>query len=68
MILNHFIFNANFNYEGLSSKNLFNENSILNDLIKSEIFNNENLNANLNFNIKNITNIDELNNLNLNII
>jgi len=58
---------ANFNYEGLSSKNLFNDDSIFFDLIQSEILNNKNLNANLNFKVKDITNIDELNNLNLNI-
>ena len=33
---------------GLSTKNLFNDDSILYDLIKSEILNNQNLNANLN--------------------
>ena len=58
---------ANFNYEGLSSKNLFNNDSIFFDLIQSEILNNKNLNANLNVKVKDITNIDELNNLNLNI-
>jgi len=62
-----FYFTANFNYDGLSSKNLFNENSILFDLIKSEIFNNSNLNLNLNFNIKDIININELNMLELKI-
>ena len=58
---------ANFNYEGLSSKNLFNNDSIFFDLIQSEILNNKNLNANFNVEVKDITNIDELNNLNLNI-
>ena len=56
---------ANFNYDGLSTKNLFNDDSIFIDLIKSEIVKNRNLNTNINLNIKNITNIDELNNLNL---
>ncbi len=56
---------ANFNYDGLSTKNLFNDDSIFVDLIKSEIIKNRNLNTNINFSIKNITNIDELNNLNL---
>ncbi len=60
-----FYFSANFNYDGLSSKNLFNENSILLDLVKSEIFNNVNLNIDLNFNVKDIVNINELNNLEL---
>ena len=60
-----FYFNADFFYEGLSSKNLFNRDSIFIDLIKSEIFNNDNLNAKLNFKIKKITNINELNDLSL---
>ena len=58
-----FYFFANFDYEGLSTKNLFKEDSIFIDLIKSEILNNKNLNANFNLNLKDITNIDELNNL-----
>ena len=58
-----FFFNANFNYNGLSSKNLFNNDSILFELIKSELFNNNNLNVLLNIDIKNIVNINELNNL-----
>jgi len=60
-----FYFNANFNYDGLSSKNLFNNDSILFELIKSELFNNNNLNVLLNIDIKNIVNINELNNLSL---
>ncbi len=60
-----FYLTANFNYEGISSKNLLNKDSILIDLINSEILNNRNLSANINFNIKNITNINELNNLDL---
>jgi len=60
-----FYLNANFNYEGLSTKNLFNEDTILIDLIKSEILSNKNLNANFDINIKDITNISELNDLNL---
>ena len=36
-------------------------------MIKSEIFNNQNLNANLKFNLKDITNIAELNDLFLNL-
>ena len=62
-----FYLTANFNYDGLSSRNFFNDDSIIIDLIKSEIFKNDNLNANLKFNIKNITNIAELNNLFLNV-
>ena len=62
-----FYFSANFNYDGLSSKNLFNNNSILFDLVKSEIFNNTNLNINFNVNVKDIVNINELNDLSLKI-
>ena len=52
---------------GLSAKNLLNDDSILVDLIKTEIFNNKNLNAKINLDLKDITNIDELNNLSLKI-
>ncbi len=58
-----FYFSANFNYEGLSAKYLFEENSILNNLINSEILNNKNFSAILNLKVKNITNINEFNNL-----
>ena len=58
-----FYLQANFNNNGISSKNLFKNNSILFELIKSELLNNNNLNINLNFNIKDIVNINELNNL-----
>ena len=51
----------------LVQKNLFKRNSILIDLIKSEIFNSQNLNTNLNINIKDITNFSELNSLYLKI-
>lgn len=62
-----FYFYADFNYEGFSAKNLFTDDSILIDLINSEILNNKNLSANINLNIKDITNIKELNNLKLRI-
>ncbi len=62
-----FYLEANVNYEGISFKDLFKRDSILIDLIKSEIFNNQNLNTNLNINIKDITNFKELNNLYLKI-
>ena len=52
-----FYFAAEFNYEGLSTKNLFDENFIFVDLINSELLNNKNFSANLDVNIKNITNI-----------
>ena len=54
---------ANFNYEGLSTKYLFNNDSILVELIKSELLKNPNLNININLNVKDIINIDELNSL-----
>lgn len=63
--LKPFYLSADFNYEGLSTKNLFNDDSIFIDLINSEILNNRNLSANLNFIVKDITNINELNNLHL---
>ena len=56
---------ANFDYKELSTKKLFNENSILIDLIKTDILKSENLNAKIDFNVNNITNNNELNNLNL---
>lgn len=58
-----FYFNANFNYEGLSFKNLFDSDSIFIELLSSEIFNNKNLSGNLNLNVKKITNVNDLNNL-----
>ena len=57
-----FYFTADFDYIGLSTKNLFNDDSIFVDIIKTEIFNNRNLNAKINFNLKDITDINELNN------
>ncbi len=62
-----FYFAAEFNYEGLSTKNLFDENFIFVDLINSELLNNKNFSANLDVNIKNITNVNELNDLRLKI-
>ena len=60
-----FYLNVDLIYDGISTKNLFRNDSLLVDLIKSEILNNQNLNVNINLNIKDITNIDELNNLDL---
>ena len=60
-----FYLNADLNYEGVSTKNLFSNDSILIDLIKTEILNNINLNVNINLDVKDITNINELNNLKL---
>ena len=62
-----FYFAAEFNYQGLSTKNLFDENFIFIDLINSELLNNKNFSANLDVNIKNITNVNELNDLRLKI-
>ena len=62
-----FFFKTSINYEGLSTKNLFKDDSIIIELIKSELLNNQNLNVNINLFVKDITNIDELNDLNLNI-
>ncbi len=62
-----FYLQLDLNYEGLSTKNLFDDETILMDLIKSEIIKNENLNVNIGLNVKNITNSNELSNLNLNI-
>ena len=62
-----FYLSANFNYDGLSTKNWFDENSIVYNLIKSEIFNNKNLNLNINLKVRDIINISELNNLFLNL-
>jgi len=58
-----FYFSAEFNYEGLSFKNFLKNDSIVMDLIQSEIFNNKNLNLDLVFNIKDVVNMIELNNL-----
>jgi hypothetical protein len=63
-----FYFSANFNYEGLSSKNIQKKDSFFLDLIKSQIFDNKNLNSEIILSVKNITNIDELNSLILTII
>ena len=62
-----FFFKTSINYEGLSTKNLFKDDSIIIELIKSELLNNQNLNVSINLLVKDITNIDELNDLNLNV-
>ena len=53
-----FYFSVNLNYDGLSFKNFLNDNSPFIDLVKTEILNNQNLNAELNLKVKDITNID----------
>ncbi len=60
-----FYLEATFNYEGISAKDILKNDSILVELFKSEILNNKNLNVNINLNVKNITNIDYLNDLKL---
>ncbi len=62
-----FYLKVNLDYDGVSTKNIFRNDSILIDLIKSEILNSGNLNINISLNVEDITNISELNNLNLNI-
>lgn len=58
-----FYLDTNLNFHGLSTKNLFDDDSILIDVLKTDILKNKNLNANIDLDIKNITNIDELNRL-----
>ena len=58
-----FYFTADFNYAGISSKNLFNDESFLIEIIRTEIFNNRNLNAKININLEDITDVSEINNL-----
>ena len=60
-----FYLKASFNYDGISAKDIFNNDSLLVELFKSEILNNENLNVNIDLNVKNLTNIDYLNDLKL---
>ena len=62
-----FYLSTEFNYAGLNLKHFFKNDSIFTELIKNEIFTNTNLNSNLIINVKDITNIDELNNLSLKI-
>ena len=62
-----FYLSANFDYNMIKTKNLFSEESIFTDLIKSEIFNNRNLNIDLNFSAKNINDLNGLNKLDLKI-
>ena len=52
-------------YKSLNTKNLFKNNSIIIDLFRSELLNNNNLNIDIDLKIDDITNIDELNFLSL---
>ena len=56
---------ADFNYENFNLKSLLDDQSILFEIIRSEIFKNENLNMNIDLNIENIVNLDQFNNLKL---
>jgi len=58
---------ANLNYERVNSKSIFRENSIVVDLIKSEILENNNLNLNVIFNVKDVIDNSQLKNLYLNL-
>ncbi len=62
-----FYLSTTLNYDGISLKHIFDSNSIFIDLFESEILNNKNLSASLNLKVKDITNINELNNLDLRI-
>ncbi len=58
-----FFFDADFKYDGVSTKNLLKNDTILYELIRSEILNNRNLSAKLSLSVQDITNISELNKL-----
>ena len=53
---------SNMNFNQLNFKDAFKDNSIITDLINSEILNNQNLNANFNLNFKKISNSNYLRN------
>ena len=58
-----FYFFGDFNYENLNLKNLINNKFVVMEFLRSEILNNQNLNIDLNLNVKNLLNTDRLNNL-----
>ena len=60
-----FYFSSNLNFKQLNLKKLFEENSIILNLIYSEILNNRNLNANLNINFDKIKSANLLSNIKL---
>tara|TARA_B100001057_G_scaffold364647_1_gene367567 strand:+ start:22577 stop:24064 length:1488 start_codon:yes stop_codon:yes gene_type:complete len=60
-----FYLTAKFNYDNLNLKNILNEKSLIFELIKSEILNNENLNLDISFDIKNIINTNQFKDLSL---
>lgn len=62
-----FYFSSDLNLDQLNIKKLLSNNSILISLLNSELLFNENLSANINFNLNNLSSIYFLNNLNLKI-
>ena len=62
-----FYLSTKLNYERINFNHFFDDDTILVELIKNEIFKNKNLNAYIGLNVKDVTNIDELNNLFVNI-
>ena len=57
-----FYFESNFNYQNLTFKDLF-KNPFFIEIIKSQILNNYNLNAKINFNVKKIYDLDRFTDL-----
>ena len=59
-----FYLGANINYQTLRIKDLIN-NSFLIEILKSQILNNENLNAQINFEVKNVYDFDRFSDLSI---
>ena len=62
-----FYLSASFNYNQLNSKNLIDQNSLLFEIIKSQVLNNKNLNLDIDLNIEKLANINHLNDIGLKI-
>ena len=60
-----FYLEASFNYDGINTKDILKNDSLLIEILKSEILSNKNLNVNIDLNVSNLTNIDYLNDLKL---
>tara|TARA_X000000368_G_scaffold415474_1_gene407294 strand:- start:1008 stop:2309 length:1302 start_codon:yes stop_codon:yes gene_type:complete len=60
-----FYFSSDFILENLNFRNLLSDDSILINIIQSEIFNNENLNISARFKIREVTDVKEINKLDL---
>jgi len=58
-----FYLSKKINYKNLNLKNFLANKNLLIELLKTQILNNENLNLDINLNVKNILNADQLNNL-----